>query len=319
MDDPNVVSTYITGSPNLAPIIDTFPHFIAFMLQICRDDILQRKGSSVQTSLALLTQDDSVKIAKLLGASVRENLTPAAGVAQWKDRVPAMQVRRRDQAVPAGMTDSEQFVSVMPFVYHSRLVAPPCSLVRVCARAIAIFACIHAPLARHPPISFASHLPRLQELLNTHLFLEPTLVIVMQHSLVSHPIGLYLRVFKLTCVSMLDMVTDIIVITEYMSDEETRGYGRSLLAMVVGCLLFQALVVVAQNMKKPRKIPLELIYILTGMGPGVAAYRVCVGKEMDEYAAVDDKMLFSECRYVCFPISLVVLTRPHHFSHDEVY
>jgi len=38
-----------------------------------------------------LSEDDAIKIAKALGASVRDDLTPAIGVAQWKARVPAMQ------------------------------------------------------------------------------------------------------------------------------------------------------------------------------------------------------------------------------------
>jgi len=222
--DPDEIRAYITSSPTLSPILINFPYFAAFMKAVCADDIMRRRGDCLKTKLGELTEEGAIKIAKALGASVRDNFTPAAGVSQWKDKIPAM-----------------------------------------------------------------------QELLDTHLFLEPVLVIVMQHALVSHPIWLYLRVFKLTIVSMLDLVTDIFVIVKYMGNEETKGYGWSLLAMVVSCLLLQVLLVVIQNLKKPSKIPLEVVYVFTGLAPGVAAYRVCVGKEMDEFAAIDDRQVFGEC------------------------
>jgi len=222
--DPDAIAAYITSSPTLSPILLTFPHFAAFMKTVCAGDIMRRRGDCLQTKLEDLTEKESIKIAKALGASVRDNLTPATGVAQWKDRVPAM-----------------------------------------------------------------------QELLETYPVLDPVLVIVMQHALMSHPIGVYLKVLKLIFVSMLDLVTDIFVIVEYMGKEETRGYGRSLLAMVVGCLLLQSIFFVVQNLKKPGKIPLELVYVFTGLGPAVTAYRLCVGKEMDEHAVIDDSLIFSEC------------------------
>jgi len=221
--DPDEIAAYISSSRTLSPILIIFPHFAAFVEAVCGGDIMRRRGCCLQAALEDLTEEDAFKIAKALGASVRENLTPAFGVAQWKDRIPAM-----------------------------------------------------------------------QELLDTHLVIEPVLVIVMQHALVSHPIGLYLRVFRLTIVSLLDMITDIVVLWGYLGDEETRGYGWSLLAMVVGCLLLQAAGVVLQELKRPSKIPLELVYVFTGFLPAVTAYRVCVGKEMGEHALFDDNSVFGE-------------------------
>ena len=64
---------------------------------------------------------------------------------------------------------------------------------------------------------------------------------------------------------MLDIVTDIVVIVGYMGKEETRGYGYSLLIMLVGSMVLQLLLVFVQSRKKPRVMAKEMLVVITGL------------------------------------------------------
>jgi len=87
----------------------------------------------------------------------------------------------------------------------------------------------------------------------------------------------------------LDMATDIFVIVGYMGNEETRGYGWSLLGMVVASMLIQLLIVFGQNKGKPWVMAKEMLIVLTAMKPAVDASRVASGHEMEEHHIFDAK------------------------------
>ena len=55
--------------------------------------------------------------------------------------------------------------------------------------------------------------------------------------------GLKTRVAMGAGLSILDMATDIFVIVRYMGKEETKGYGWSLLWMIVSSMMLQLLLV----------------------------------------------------------------------------
>jgi len=135
----------------------------------------------------------------------------------------------------------------------------------------------------------------MQTLLDRHPFLESFFEQLMIRALVSHPVGLAFRVFRLVSVSLLDLLSDIYVIVEFSKDEETVGYGKTLTAMVVSCLVLQALVSVVQHGKKPSRIPLELVLVVTGIKPGVDAYRMCVCKEQDDHEPWSSQVMYSKC------------------------
>ena len=101
--------------------------------------------------------------------------------------------------------------------------------------------------------------------------------------------GLKMRVTMGAGLSILDMATDIVVIVGYMGEEETKGYGWSLLGMVVASMVLQFVVVFAQNKGKARVLMTEALIVLTGLKPGVDCYRVCIGREMEEYHLMDAK------------------------------
>jgi len=101
--------------------------------------------------------------------------------------------------------------------------------------------------------------------------------------------GLKMRVTMGAGLSILDMATDIFVIVGYMGNEETRGYGWSLLGMVVGSMVMQLLVVFFQNSKKPWVMAKQMLIVLTGLKPGYDCWKVVSGQEMDEQHSVDAK------------------------------
>jgi len=112
----------------------------------------------------------------------------------------------------------------------------------------------------------------MQTLLESFPFLERFFELLMIRALVRNPIRLYSRVFKMTCVSMLDLATDVVVLFDYFEQEATVYYGYSLTAMVLCSLILQAIIVVAQHRKKPGRIPFELLLVCCGMKPGLDAY-----------------------------------------------
>ena len=101
--------------------------------------------------------------------------------------------------------------------------------------------------------------------------------------------GLKMRVTMGAGLSILDMATDVFVIVGYMRKEETKGYGWSLLGMVVASMVLQFVVVFAQNKGKARVLMTEALIVLSGLKPGVDCYRVCINQEMEEHQLTDAK------------------------------
>ena len=66
---------------------------------------------------------------------------------------------------------------------------------------------------------------------------------------------------------MFDIITDVVVIVAYMGKEETRGYGYSLLMMLVGSMVLQLIMVFVQHRKKPWVMAKETLVVITGLKP----------------------------------------------------
>jgi len=101
--------------------------------------------------------------------------------------------------------------------------------------------------------------------------------------------GLKTRVAMGAGLSILDMATDIFVIVGYMRDEKTKGYGWSLLGMVVGSMVLQLLIVFGQNRKKPWAMAKDMLIVMTFAKPGYDCYKVCSNQDMDEHHVFDAK------------------------------
>ena len=101
--------------------------------------------------------------------------------------------------------------------------------------------------------------------------------------------GLKMRVIVGAGLSILDMATDIFVIVRYMGKEETKGYGWSLLWMIVSSMMLQLLLVFVQNKGRPRVLMTEMLIVLTATKPAMDCYRCCAGQEMQEHHSIDAK------------------------------
>ena len=101
--------------------------------------------------------------------------------------------------------------------------------------------------------------------------------------------GLKMRVTMGAGLSILDMATDVFVIVGYMAEEDTEGYGWSLLGMIVASMVFQLLIVFGQNNKKPWVMAKEMLIVVTGLKSAVDCKRVCAGQEMEEHHMIDAK------------------------------
>jgi len=101
--------------------------------------------------------------------------------------------------------------------------------------------------------------------------------------------GLKMRVIMGAGLSILDMATDVFVMVGYVEEEETKGYGYSLLLMIVLSMIMQLLIVFGQNKKKPWVMAKEMLIVLTGLKPGYDAAKVCSNQEMEEHHSIDAK------------------------------
>jgi len=122
------------------------------------------------------------------------------------------------------------------------------------------------------------------------VWFRPMLNLVAKRLLGEVSWGLKGRVIMGAGLSILDMATDVLVLVGYMGKEETRGYGWSLLWMIVGSMVSQLIIVYMQSRKKPRRMALEMLVVLTGLKPAFDASAVCSGKAMEEHQVMHPKM-----------------------------
>jgi len=88
---------------------------------------------------------------------------------------------------------------------------------------------------------------------------------------------------------MVDMVTDVQVIVEYLNTPGKEAYAYPLMGMVGTCLFFQLLVVVFMQNRKASKAKMakEMLIVLSGLKPGFDAYQVAKGAEQSAGAVLD--------------------------------
>ena len=90
---------------------------------------------------------------------------------------------------------------------------------------------------------------------------------------------------------MLDMITDIQVIVQFMGTPGQEGYGKSLVAMILTCLFFQLSLVWLQTRKGAKAVMArEMLIVMSALKPGADAYRVANGGEQDAGAALTPDM-----------------------------
>jgi hypothetical protein len=105
----------------------------------------------------------------------------------------------------------------------------------------------------------------------------------------------YIKLSIGATLSILDMVSDIIVIIAFKGTEEFEKEGNLLLGMLIANLTMQLIVVYGQNRTAPRSVLFwEVVYTVTCVKAGVDAYRVATGAEQESYNAFDPKMELGE-------------------------
>jgi hypothetical protein len=87
---------------------------------------------------------------------------------------------------------------------------------------------------------------------------------------------------------MVDMVTDVQVIVEYLNTPGKEAYAYPLMGMVGTCLFLQLLVVFVQTRKGAKaKMAKEVLIVLSGLKPGFDAYQVAKGAEQSTGSVFD--------------------------------
>ena len=116
------------------------------------------------------------------------------------------------------------------------------------------------------------------------------MVAVGQEMMSTVPWGLRWRVFMGAKLSLLDIITDIYMIYQYLSSEEEGQaiFGFINVGMVAASLLFQLVLVYTQNHNKGiKKVAYEALTVLLFIKPAADAFRVASGAEMEEGSAFD--------------------------------
>jgi len=115
------------------------------------------------------------------------------------------------------------------------------------------------------------------EPLFTELIFEPMIIGIAKELMVASTLGLAKRVALGAGLSIMDMITDIFVIRDYLRIGDTTS-AHTLMAMIGLSISLQLILVYVQNRKKSKRALIwELLIVLSGLKPAVDAYRVATG------------------------------------------
>ena len=165
----------------------------------------------------------------------------------------------------------------------------------------------------------------LGELDREYVWFRPMLTAIATELMSAVAWGVKLRAYLGAGVSAADALSDAYMINEFFKMGKT-GTAKSLLAMVGTNLLYQVLIVYAQNHKLKKNkwgsMLFEMLTVVSFVKPGVDAYRVASGAEQLPGAALRplDEMLYTKSGELVFEaipgldcslsLSLLVLTNP---------
>jgi hypothetical protein len=94
--------------------------------------------------------------------------------------------------------------------------------------------------------------------------------------------GVKTRVLMCTLLSYLDVISDGIVIRQYLADGEVTAAQASL-GFLGANLLFQIVLCIAQNFRNPKVMALEIIYTLIFLKPMLEVLRILRGEQRKPY------------------------------------
>jgi hypothetical protein len=133
-----------------------------------------------------------------------------------------------------------------------------------------------------------SRYPCLQQLDREEIWFTPFMNTVARRLLGEVSWGLKARVAFGAFLSVMDMASDINVVTLYLASEEQQNHGRSLLGMLILCLMGHLVIVFFQHSNAPRrKLIKEILFAVVGLKPVVDAWRVSSGADLEEGEKMD--------------------------------
>ncbi|GMI41364.1 hypothetical protein TrCOL_g8199 [Triparma columacea] len=120
--------------------------------------------------------------------------------------------------------------------------------------------------------------PSMRELDERYSFFRPFLEVVARKKLATADLGLKFRVFLGTSFSLLDMGSDIFIITELFATGENIK-ARAILCMIVLNIILQLVVVFFQRRKRPKVMAKEMLLTILCLKPAQDAVRVIRGEQ----------------------------------------
>jgi hypothetical protein len=131
--------------------------------------------------------------------------------------------------------------------------------------------------------------PALQELDRAENWFRPMMDTVAMRLLSEVAWGAKFRFSFGAFLSLLDMASDLNVVSKYMLFPETEAYGYALLGMIAACLALQVILVIVQNMKNKKKLVREVLIVFSCLKPALDASRVIRGAEQSMDTIMDPK------------------------------
>jgi hypothetical protein len=124
----------------------------------------------------------------------------------------------------------------------------------------------------------------LGELDETQAWFRPLINEIAKTLLADASWGAKGRLYFGATLSVLDMVSDIYMIVEYWNAPGKENTAVALLTCLLMNLAVQLFIVIAQNVKAPRRVLFrEMLYVLSCTKVGVDVYRVAVGAKQETY------------------------------------
>jgi len=119
--------------------------------------------------------------------------------------------------------------------------------------------------------------PAIDELIKEHQWFLPFMQVVGQRCLENAVWGVFVRVIMGASLALLDVISDIIMVINYLEEGETR-FAYPVITMISLSLLFQLLLVFGQYRKCGlQTLLVESLYVITFTKPGIDAYRIATG------------------------------------------
>jgi hypothetical protein len=130
--------------------------------------------------------------------------------------------------------------------------------------------------------------PSMVELFEELPWIEAMLTVIASEVIKVAPWGLMWRVFIGAALSLVDIVSDIVMINLFLKTDGQEVFAFATLAMVATNMLIQLLVVFVQYRgSRKRVIILEVIAVVLAIKPALSAYHVASGRKRSRHHTFD--------------------------------